>query len=237
MLMALSCSVSLWAYDFSAVNGDGVTIYYNILSASDKTVEVTYANEDDHHNYEGSVTIPEEVSHNGTVYAVTRIGEYAFSHSDDLVSVMIGNAVTGIEECAFMRCYGLNTLVLGESVESIDEQAFYECYSLSYITSLSPEPPVIDDGEALQGFNRMYVKLYVPTGSMEAYASASTWKTFFNVEEIDVTAISDTKSSSADKDAELVGYYTADGKRIGAQQRGVNILNYSDGTAKKVLVK
>ncbi len=240
MLTALSCSVSLWAYDFSAVNGDGVTIYYNILSASDKTVEVTYREElsgdEGRHDYEGSVTIPEEVVYNGTAYTATRIGEDAFWFSNDLVSVTIGSTVTSIGYSAFHRCFGLNTLVLGENVETIDEGAFYECYSLSYITSLNPEPPVIYNGQSMS-FNRMSCKLYVPRGSMDAYASASIWKTFFNVEEIDVTAISDTKSSSADKEAELVGYYTADGKRIGAQQRGVNILNYSDGSARKVLVR
>ncbi len=167
---------------------------------------------------------------------MTRIGEYAFRLSDDLVSVTIGSTVTSIGYTAFMRCFGLNTLVLGENVETIDDAAFKECYSLSYITSLNSEPPVIYSGDAMS-FNRMSCKLYVPKGSLDAYASASIWKTFPNVEEIDVTAVSDTKSGSADKDAELEGYYTVDGKRVSAQQRGVNILNYSDGTAKKVLVK
>ncbi len=126
--VTLFLHLPMWAYDFSAVNSDGVTIYYNILSASDKTVEVTYREElsgdEGGHDYEGSVTIPEEVVYNGTAYTVTRIGEDAFHLSDDLVSVTIGSTVTSIGEAAFMRCFGLNTLVIGENVETIDDQAF-----------------------------------------------------------------------------------------------------------------
>ncbi len=37
--------------------------------------------------------------------------------------------------------------------------------------------------------------------------------------------------------AEAVGHYTTDGKEVSSPQRGINIIRYSDGTAKKVLVK
>ncbi|MBQ2181884.1 MAG: hypothetical protein II400_06520, partial [Bacteroidaceae bacterium] len=41
LLVALSVATNLFAYDFNVENADGVTIYYNILSESDKTCEVT----------------------------------------------------------------------------------------------------------------------------------------------------------------------------------------------------
>ncbi len=38
--------------------------------------------------------------------------------------------------------------------------------------------------------------------------------------------------------AETIGYYTTDGKKVPSLQRGnINLIRYSDGTAKKVLVK
>ncbi len=48
------------------------------------------------------------------------------------------------------------------------------------------------------------------------------------------TAVSDI---TANGNAEAVGYYTTDGKKVSSLQRGINIIRYSDGSAKKVLVK
>ena len=43
LLSAALCSAtSIHAHDFEAVNKDGVTIYYKIISTTDKTCEVTY---------------------------------------------------------------------------------------------------------------------------------------------------------------------------------------------------
>ncbi len=233
-LLTLTFAIPTMAYDFEV---DG--IYYNTTSSN--TVEVTYSNNsyynDYYYDYEGSISIPDEVSYSGGTYAVTSIGEEAFSHCYDLVSVTIGSSVTTIGEDAFFRCYGLSTVVLGASVENIGEQAFYECYSLLSITSLNPEPPAID-GEALNAFNRVYGTLYVPIGSESAYAEAKTWKTIQNIEGIDPTGIQNIKAQTNSTDgAEVVGYYTIDGKRLNTPQNGVNILSYSDGTGKKVLVK
>ncbi len=234
-LLTLIFSLSTMAYDFEV---DG--IYYNITSSN--TVEVTYSNNswavnDYYYDYEGSITIPDEVSYSGGTYAVTSIGEEAFSHCYDLVSVTIGSSVTTIGEDAFSRCYGLSMVVLGASVEDIGDQAFYECYSLLSITSLNPEPPAID-GEALNAFNRVYGTLYVPIGSESTYAEARTWKTIQNIEGIDTTGIQNIKAqTNSTDDAEVVGYYTIDGKAISAPQHGINIVRYSDGTTKKILRK
>ncbi len=227
-LLTLTFAIPTMAYDFEV---DG--IYYNIISSN--TVEVTYS--DDSYDYEGIITIPDEVSYSGGTYAVTSIGQAAFTHCYDLVSVTIGSSVTTIGDSAFFRCYGLNTIVLGAAVEEIEDKAFYECYSLLSITSLNLEPPAID-GEALNAFNRVYGTLYVPIGSESAYAEARTWKTIQNIEGIDPTGIQNIKAqTNSTDDAEVVGYYTIDGKRLNTPQDGVNILSYSDGTTKKILRK
>ena len=46
--------------------------------------------------------------------------------------------------------------------------------------------------------------------------------------------ITDTQTSA---DVREVARFTIDGKRINQPQRGINIVKYSDGTVKKVVVK
>lgn len=55
-----------------------------------------------------------------------------------------------------------------------------------------------------------------------------------NVTVTQATGITDTQTSA---DVHEVARFTIDGKRINQPQRGVNIVKYSDGTVKKVIVK
>ena len=116
LIAALLTSAHAHAHDFEAKNSDGVTIYYNITSSTDKTCEVTfrggysnsYLNE-----YMGSIVIPETVTYNGTTYSVTSIREYAF-HGCDLTSVTIPNGVTSIGSRAFEYCYKLTSVNISD---------------------------------------------------------------------------------------------------------------------------
>ncbi len=76
--------------------------------------------------------------------------------------------------------------------------------------------------------------MYVPIGTNEIYSTTYPWKDFVNIVEIDVSPVADIPAGG---NAEAVGYYTTDGKQVPQLQRGVNIVCYSDGTAKKVLLK
>ncbi len=123
-------SIGASAYDFSAVNADGVEIYYNIASSTDLTCEVTSIT----NGYSGTVNIPASVSCSGKTYSVTSIGNKAFTGCKGLKSVTIPNSVTSIGYMAFYNCEGLTSITIGNSVTSIGERAFVDCEGLTSVT-------------------------------------------------------------------------------------------------------
>ena len=131
----LLCSVAVNAHDFEV---DG--IYYDIISASDLTVEVTYKGNrpsEISNEYRGEVIIPETVVYKSKVLKVTSIGGSAFSGCYGLTNVVIGNSVTSIGDYAFEDCYnltsGLTSVTIGNSVTTIGYGAFSGCYGLTNV--------------------------------------------------------------------------------------------------------
>ena len=120
LLWSLATTAS--AYDFMK---DG--IYYNILSESELTCEITKGS----NNYFGSIVIPTTVEHNGYTYSVTKIGSRAFYDCYALTSIDIPNSVTSIGYQAFYGCDGLTSINIPNSVTNIGEQAFYRCEVLT----------------------------------------------------------------------------------------------------------
>ena len=96
--MALSLvPITSQAYSFSAVNEDGVTIYYGIRSKEEKTCEVTYS-EPNAQDYSGDISIPSHV--NG--YEVVGIGWGAFGYYNGLTSLSIPKTIKYINEYNFV---------------------------------------------------------------------------------------------------------------------------------------
>lgn len=125
LLVALFCiatAFNAWSYDLEL---DG--IYYNL---SGSTAIVTYAQDPSVASYSGNVTIPSTITHNGTTYNVTVIGERAFNLCTDLTSITIPYSITVIENYAFYGCtnlYGSNGYYffhLPESVTYIGDYVF-----------------------------------------------------------------------------------------------------------------
>ncbi len=129
----LLCSSASWAYDFSAVNkDDGGTFYYNIVSSSDRTCEVTYRNTN-YNSYSGNVAIPETVIYDGTSYTITRIGSRTFYNCTGLTEVTIPENVTSIGDYAFNNCTRLTEVTIPDNVTSIGNCAFYNCTGLKEV--------------------------------------------------------------------------------------------------------
>ncbi|MBQ3629373.1 MAG: leucine-rich repeat protein [Bacteroidaceae bacterium] len=138
LLLAVLCSATaIHAHDFEAVNKDGVTIYYKIISTTDKTCEVTYkgsSSSEYNSEYSGVVNIPETATYSSISFKVTSIGKFAFSYCRGLTSITIPNSVTSIGGSAFSRCSGLTSVTIGNSVTSIGSSAFEYCIGLTSVT-------------------------------------------------------------------------------------------------------
>ena len=131
----LAMGQNAFPYDFSAVAPSGQTLYYNI---SGNTVTVTYPSPDEYpySGYTkptGSLVIPSNVTYNGISYAITSIGDWAFSGCSGLTSVTIPNSVTSIGECAFVNCSGLTSVTIPNSITLIGDEAFC-CSGLTSVT-------------------------------------------------------------------------------------------------------
>ena len=120
----LWCSVMANAYDFEV---DG--IYYNILSISDVTVEVTYGDK----KYSGEVVIPSTVSYKSKTLTITSIGNKAFYQCTSLTTIDIPDSVTLIGRDAFLKCNSLTSVTIPNSVTTIGNFVFWGCKGLTSV--------------------------------------------------------------------------------------------------------
>lgn len=110
------------AYDFEV---DG--IYYDVISPSARTVRVTFKAEYEP-SYAGDIVIPDSVTHDGRVYAVKSIGNYAFFCCTGVTSVSVPATVAMIEDyAAFTGCENIEQIVFCEGLKTIGKQSFSGC--------------------------------------------------------------------------------------------------------------
>ncbi len=114
-----------WAYDFSAVNEIGLTIYYEIIDS--KSVRVCKA------DYFSEIRIPSTVQYNDEVYTVTEIGDSAFMNCVEVPIVSMPNTVTKIGNKAFYWCDGLSSIKMSNALTEIGDSAFYFCRTIKTI--------------------------------------------------------------------------------------------------------
>jgi hypothetical protein len=106
--------------------------------------------------------------------SVTSISSGVFSYCSSLVSITIPSSVTSIGSSAFSSCISLTSITIPDSVTSIGSSAFYNCASLAEIHFRRSIPATVDNINAW-GIIPNTCKIYVPTGSLPAYKSASNY--------------------------------------------------------------
>ena len=166
--------------------------------------------------------------------SVTSIEHQAFYYCSGLKSIKIPASVTAIGEYAFMNCSGLTSIEIPASVTSIEHEAFSGCSGLTEIFSRASEPPVCNY-KAWLYVNKSTCTLYVPAGTKDAYAAASEWEDFINIEEFDTTDITALDAEATDTDLSDCEIYTAGGQRVDELQAGTNIVRMKNGKVKKIV--
>ena len=163
---------------------------------------------------------------------ITSIGEYAFSGCSGLTSLNLPAGITSIDKYAFSGCSRLTSLTLPAGITSIGEFAFSYCSGLTSIYVYAEKVPRISR-YAFEGCASRKCTLYVPKGTYDNYR-LSEFGYFENIVEFDATGIDKTTTST---DVEEVSRYSLNGQRLAVPVKGLNIVKYSDGTVRKVVVK
>ena len=184
MALAMSGFAQQLHYHFSEVVESGQTLYFLKRDYAPQEVWVTYpcfrdyyANGDHITTYyygfdkpAGDMVIPSTVTHNDTIYTVTRIDFSAFYECSDITSVVFPNTLTFIGQRAFLSCHGITgevvipdsvtiiganaffycngitSVVFGSGLQEIRDYSFAQCYALEHISNLPETLTVLDDG-------------------------------------------------------------------------------------------
>ena len=186
-----------------------------------------------------SITIP-----NG----VTTIGERTFQKCTGLTSVAIPDSVTSMGIAAFSDCKGLTSVTIPYSMKTINLSAFNNCSSLTDVFCFAETVPNT-------GWSAFYytvpldsATLHVPAISLDTYKSTKPWSEFGTIIELtdeEFTGIRSTEysmperanGSSKNGQGGTEHVYDLNGRQQPKLQQGINVIQYSDGTTKRILVK
>ena len=194
-----------------------------------------------------SVVIPE---------GVTKIGRRAFENCTNLAYVTIPNSVTTFGATPFQGCNNitsidincenignnvfsskkeLEAIILGEHVKKLANAAFKNCTGIKEIYCQAEEPPTVYSG-SFGGVDVASVMLVVPDDSYEAYKAHEVWGQFW----IETPTGSPLLTSSEEKELiyNLAGQQIVNCKSSNSKlPKGIDIIRYSDGTTRKVMMR
>ena len=110
--------------------------------------------------------------------SLTYIGNDAFRECSSLTSITIPDRVQTIGGLAFYECNGLTSVTIGTGFTGTTNPglSFQYCTNLQSVTVRAATPPVIDSFFFSDTSNNL--KIYVPSGSVNAYKNAAGWSTY-----------------------------------------------------------
>ena len=111
-------------------------------------------------------------------------------NGNGFTEVKIGEGVKHVGKNLFYNSYKLKSISLPESLTSIGEFAFDNCGNVETVYANSMIPPTADYNPFS---NSIYTKatLFVPKGATAAYRSATYWKNFTNIVEMESAVAGD----------------------------------------------
>lgn len=189
---------------------------------------------------------------------ITEIPNEAFADCNALHTIKLPANLERIGERAFIGTWRLGTkdgLTIPSKVREIGAEAFYKSLfdavdivlpaSLTNIYSAfegsgarvihcyMPEPLPLSSFSFGGGGSLSNCKLYVPKGCANKYRNAEVWRDF-DIEEMEVTGIASVANDSTITE---VSRYDVNGQQLSVPTKGLNIVHYSDGTVKKIMVE
>ena len=123
-------------------------------------------------------------------------------------------------------------MTIPSGVTSIGEGAFEVCSGLTSIYVYTKKIPELGY-YVFNGCDAKNCTVYVPKGTIEDY-KLSKFGYFEKIVEFDAAGIDKVATSA---DVKEVSRYSANGQRLSAPAKGLNIVKYSDGSVKKVVVQ
>ena len=163
---------------------------------------------------------------------LTTIGNRAFLGSG-IERVILPEGLSDVGESTFQYCKSLKEIELPSTLQSIGSKAFHT-YDNDLVTIVKShiKTPFEIPNDAFNYFSENCT-LMVPTGTLDAYRTTYAWRLFKNIEEYDDASA--VNALQAEHLASTTLYNLSGAKTSG--QRGLNIVRYSDGTVKKVIMK
>lgn len=173
---------------------------------------------------------------------LTKIGIEAFADCIRLKSLTLSPSLTSIGVEAFGGLGNLRTLTIPSGLTSIDSLKKYD-YEFQESVPIFGAPSIesvyvgwqipIPAGDFFKGCDISKCTLYVPLGTKQAYAETEVWRDYGEIKEYDVSGVDKVDNHSEAKEASR---YSLDGQRLSVPVKGLNIVRYSDGSIKKVVV-
>ena len=124
VLMVGGLAVSVRAqghYDFAEANDAGQMLYYTVVDSAQGGVSVRGGAVS---QYSGVLLLPDSVTHDGTTYRLTAVGDSAFANCTSVTSVRLPEGLASVGAYAFDWCIALSEVVVPDGVTAIDPQAF-----------------------------------------------------------------------------------------------------------------
>lgn len=174
---------------------------------------------------------------------IEEIGHGAFRECSSLTHVDLPASLKRVESNIFYKCSALQSVTIPAEVTSMGSQIFYYCNNLTEMTSSAAIPPACDMlyseythtyyNDTFFGFMTNMCKLTVPVGSADAYRNAEGWKQFTDIEEANLSGITDVTTDTNGHET----HYDISGKVVSPSAKGLHIVRKADGTTRKVIVK